>query len=122
MMETLQAKTSAVEDQTMKTNRKPDTKKSEDSEAILNRRKFLIQAALAGAVLTGCKREAPQACLTPAPPAANPSKAGPCLDIVAPKPQVCLQTNVPVQTNPPTPKVCLSIVAPKPPTPPTPPK
>jgi hypothetical protein len=100
----------------MKTSKNPNPEKTtsnrEDTEAILDRRKFLIQAALAGAgagaVLSGCKPEEPQPCLTPAPPKPPtnppPPAPGPCLEVAAPA------TNpVPL---PPKVQVCLSIAVP----------
>jgi LysM repeat protein len=70
----------------MKTNNKADARKNaprtDDAEAILNRRKFLIQAALTGAgvggVLAAAQAADPQVCLTLPEPQ-------PCLKIAPPK-------------------------------------
>ncbi len=52
----------------MKGKRKQDSKAAEDTQAILSRRRFLIQTALAGAGIgvaasAGCR---PRVCLSPA--------------------------------------------------------
>ncbi len=77
-----------------------ERRRDEDAEAILNRRRFLIGSALAGAGIgaaaVGCDHwrhhgppPPPKACLTPPPPKV-------CLTIVPPKkcvvppPKVCL--------------------------------
>jgi len=105
----------------------------EDTEAILRRRRFLIESAIAGlsagALAAGCKEEPepkvclsirefpdepptkneakPQMCLKIAPPKDSP-KARPCLD-VAPVPAPCL--SLPAKETPPKhrPQACLSI-------------
>lgn len=68
---------------------------SEDREAILRRRRFLIQSALAGAgigaLLAGCApKPKPGPCLTVVPPP-QPPKPGPCLKVVPPRPRPCLR-------------------------------
>jgi hypothetical protein len=86
---------------------KPRQHVDEDTEAILSRRRFLIQSTLAtaglGVAASGCKPEAclePQVCLTPAPPPDVQPQV--CLDVVEPEPQVCLEEE-------PEPQVCLSV-------------
>jgi hypothetical protein len=116
----------------MSTPESPDpTPRPEDAEAILNRRRFLIQAALTGAgvgaVLAGARAAEPQICLKIAPPKgtnapphitnappvkpptnAPPTNPQPCLSPPAPRPrpQVCLSVA-------PAPRPCLSIKAPE---------
>ena len=74
-------------------------RREEDTEAILHRRRFLIQSTLAsaglGAVVSGCQ---PQVCLSVAPP----PEPQPCLDVEPPEPQPCLEV------EPPRPQPCLS--------------
>jgi len=103
--------------------------RNEDTEAILRRRRFLIESALAGlgvgALAAGCKEEpepkvcltalppepppkkgtGPQVCLRPAPPPKGDTKAQPCLE-VAPTPAPCL--SVPANPQP-----CLEVMPPK---------
>jgi hypothetical protein len=118
----------------MKTHKKPEprntTGRSEDSEAILDRRRFLIQAALAGAgvgavLSTGQAADppiAPQPCLknvppkppTNAPPGRPPTNAlptnpQPCLSPPTPKPCLAPPRPQPCLSVAPPPKVCLSI-------------
>ena len=82
-----------------------------DTDAILNRRAFLIRslvagaAAGAGAIVAGCK---PRVCLTPLDPKKNPPNTPPqtCLDVApGPEPQVCLEVE---------PQKCLSLERPDP--------
>ena len=83
----------------------------DDTQAILRRRRFLIQSALAGAglgaLLTGCRPE-PHACLSvvPAPPK-PPTGPKICLKPVAPHP--CLKVAPPRPCLKIAPKPCLSI-------------
>ena len=87
------------------------TPRDDDTEAILRRRRFLIQSALAGAgigaLLAGC---APKPCLTVLQPPAEPTPR-PCLAVVPPpqpsKPGPCLKVVPP--KKPPRPGPCLSI-------------
>ncbi len=92
----------------------------EDTQAIMNRRRFLIKSTLAGAVLSGslsgCKPEStaesepePEACLSIILPTATQPK--PCLEVesqpadekpVRPTPKICL-SRVPVKPKPPIP-------------------
>ncbi|MBC8874166.1 MAG: hypothetical protein H8E44_32405 [Planctomycetes bacterium] len=82
-------------------------RREEDTEAILHRRRFLIQSTLAsaglGAVVSGCQ---PQACLSAAPDpclsVAPEPEPQPCLDVGPPEPQPCLEV------EPPRPQPCLS--------------
>jgi hypothetical protein len=84
-----------------------------DTEAILARRRFLIQSTLAGlgigaaAAVTGCGDE-PKACLEVAPePKAKPKpepEPKPCLE-VEPEPEPCLSIIEPE----PEPKPCLTV-------------
>ena len=93
-------------------------RRDEDTEAILNRRRFLIESALAGAglgaVLSGCEDEtAPRACLSVAPPPKTclqpPPESRPCLKI-KPEPRQCLDVIPDPPTRKPTePQVCLSV-------------
>jgi hypothetical protein len=84
------------------TSKKDSLHRVEDTEVILNRRKFLVQAALTGAglgtVLAGCKKPEPQVCLEFVEPTNSPP------------PRICLAPVPP--TNPPPPRVCLSVAAP----------
>jgi hypothetical protein len=80
----------------------------EDTEAILNRRKFLIQAALTGAgmgaVIAGCKaeeEEKPKICLQVLAPT-NP----PATNLPSSQPQECLKIS--------NPQICLKIAPPQP--------
>lgn len=109
-------------------------RRDEDAEAILSRRRFLIESAVAGAGLgalaAGCAEEerarpclsvmvkelpkpgtatSPQPCLEVAPPQ-------PCLD-VAPPPEACLSVAPPPEPKEgqgPPPQPCLSLPPPKP--------
>ena len=76
----------------------PEKWSDEDTEAILSRRRFLIESTLAGAgigaLATGCR---PQVCLEVTPD---------------PEPRVCLE----VESDPNAePQVCLEVMAPEPP-------
>lgn len=101
------------------------TPRDDDTEAILRRRRFLIQSALVGAgmgaLLAGCEPEVcltPQVCLKVAPPPSTKEGAKPatqaepqvCLELPAPKTnkgaQVCLKLAPPERK--PEPKPCLS--------------
>ncbi len=103
----------------------------EDTQAILNRRRFLIESTLAGAGLgalaAGCGKEEPQKpqiCLSVAVPPEPPKKPGtatppqPCLDVApppkpttatAPRPCLSMPAPQPCLKIAPKPKVCLSI-------------
>ncbi|MBM4042246.1 MAG: hypothetical protein FJ290_27450 [Planctomycetes bacterium] len=101
-------------------------RKDEDADAILNRRRFLIESTLAGAGLgalaAGCEKE-PQPCLKVAPP-----KPSPCLKLPAPdtatppvkpktavEPQPCLQPLPPKPATSVAPQPCLDVApVPKP--------
>ncbi len=81
--------------------------RNDDTEAILARRRFLVQSTLAGlgvgvVAVTGC---APKPCLTLVPDA--------CLKPPPPDPEVCLKPAPPdpkpcLKPKPPEPKPCLS--------------
>ena len=81
----------------------------EDTEAILDRRRFLIESTLAGAglgaVLAGCdNRSEPHACLSIEPQ--------PCLEVEPPESQPCLSIEIgqpTTQPKPPGPEVCLKV-------------
>ena len=96
----------------------------EDTRAILHRRRFLIESALAGigagAVLIGCDKKpagSPKPCLSvKAPPQTQP-KPQVCLEV---EPRPCLSVAPSPATKPatrPEPQVCLSPPVPPPPTP-----
>ncbi len=101
----------------------PEKLPDEDTQAILDRRRFLIESTLAGAGIgiaaAGCR---PQACLSVEP------EPGPCLSpppedaVPGPtdEPEVCLEV-VPPEPPPPTgepePDICLSVVEIEPPPP-----
>ncbi len=84
----------------------------EDREAILSRRRFLIESALASAGITigvaGCgtkKEEVPQVCLSP-PPQSQKAPPHICLKVA---PQECLKVAPPrLDGGVPRPRVCLS--------------
>jgi hypothetical protein len=103
-------------------------RREEDREAILSRRKFLIESALASAGITlgvgvaGCgpskKETAPQVCLSVAPVEPRPTE---CLKVAPPpppdagapasqpvRPTVCLQPR-PCLSVPRPPEVCLRV-------------
>ena len=92
---------------------KPEPQKNDDTEAILERRRFLIRSTLAGlgvaaaTAVSGCDR--PEKCLKVKPPDPKPK---PPKD--EPEPKVCLKTVKPGPPEP-EPKPCLSIEAPEPP-------
>ena len=86
----------------------------EDTEAILNRRRFLIESTMAGAgigaVLSGCEAQPG--------PEAKPPESRPCLKI-KPEPRQCLDVPPDPPTSKPTePQVCLSVEISQPKTPP----
>jgi hypothetical protein len=94
-----------------------------DTEAILARRRFLIQSTLAGlgisaaAAMTGCGDE-PKACLEVAPKPKPEPEPKPCLE-VEPEPEPCLSIEPepepkPCLTVPPEeePKPCLDVAPP----------
>jgi len=103
---------------------KPEELPNEDTRAILDRRRFLIESTLAstgiGVVASGCQ---PLACLSVEP------EPGPCLspppeeDLPGPtdEPQVCLEVAPPEPPPPlgePVPDICLSVeMEPPPPEP-----
>lgn len=113
----------------------------EDTQAILDRRRFLIQSTLATAGIVagagGCRPE-PEVCLTPAPPepqvCLSVAAPEPCLDVSEPQeppmppdgsggnqpePETCLDVSVPQHPEP-EPEVCLSLMEDAPMLPPEP--
>ncbi|HUT34348.1 MAG TPA: hypothetical protein VNE39_12755 [Planctomycetota bacterium] len=94
--------------------------RDEDAQAILDRRRFLIESTLAGATLgalaAGCDTD-PQACLTPPRPP-KPKTAGepppPPKPTTSATPQPCLEVAPPPKPKTGTaPQPCLSMPAPK---------
>jgi hypothetical protein len=97
------------DDEDAKPGTEPASGATEDRDAILSRRKFLIESALASAGITigvaGCgpskKDTGPQVCLSIAP---QPQE---CLKVAPPRPNVCLSP--PPQPPPPQPQECLRV-------------
>ena len=95
-----------------------DGRTDEDTEAILNRRRFLIQSTLAsagvGAVMSGCKAEPePGICLSVDPPEPEPEPEV-CLDVAPPEPepepQVSQDVEPPEPEPDPEPTICLTVL------------
>lgn len=88
----------------------------EDTDAILSRRRFLIQSGLAGAGLavTGCDKGGKPDKAAGTDPMGKGHKPGICLKIAAPKPdaavsQTCLSVAIMKPDKPPSPRPCLGL-------------
>lgn len=89
----------------------------EDRQAILRRRRFLIQSALTGAglgaLLAGCEPDEPKPCLSIRRPPKSTADPKPCLEVAPPEPATKTGTKLMTGTEP---EVCLSVPAPFKPT------